>query len=343
MKIWYCVLLLAAAAGGWFAYPRVYPAMTGFLTDGRLPWDLEPDPLGEGDDSEGSQGIADDKPEPTNPTVTAAPQPVNPNRRPNTAHLARPRIAAPEFASLEELVGNWNTIPASAFPRSIKLKTSVTYKITGGTGTLTIGSTVVALSAKGDKLTISPNENSKLRMEVDIDQTDFKDVLSAVFEKFKRRKTKEFAAAQQEARDLEATPDSPVTASNDELAIIDVPFDPVPGQATRANTPRPPKPANLDANTKQIVGEAPLQYLDGTVPAMVRSMESGQVKEIRRDMIHYWGRMHFGKLDSQPYWVCSVDYTARTIFGIFPTQAKALMRKGKVIKWIYTGSEEPVP
>ncbi|MDA0811864.1 MAG: hypothetical protein O3C21_05690, partial [Verrucomicrobia bacterium] len=126
-------------------------------------------------------------------------------------------------------------------------------------------------------------------------------------------------------------------------AVIDRPNDPQPGMATASNTPMPAKPVNLDAQTRQIVGEPPLQYVDGTVPVMVRSMESGQVTEIKPKMVTYWARIYYEKIGGDHYWVGRVDYTAKSIFGIFPTQAKALMQKGKVIKWIYAGSEEPVP
>jgi hypothetical protein len=39
----------------------------------------------------------------------------------------------------------------------------------------------------------------------------------------------------------------------------------------------------------------------------------------------------------------SVRYTARTIFGEFPAEALALLRHGKVVKWVYAGTGEPLP
>ena len=337
MKFWYCILLIASVAGGYVAYPNAYPAITGYIKDGTLPWDKEPDPLG-----------ADSSPDPIEipalkrESTSIVPTIDNGEAAPEISHRkSRPSLAAPEFASLDEVVGNWKSIPKSAFPRRVVLKSRVTYKIGNGTGTLQAGSKVVALSSKNGKLTVAPSEQSKMRAEVAIDLTDFKEVLGKVYDKFKQRKTREFAAAQKEARELETTLDPP--AVSDDPVIVGNPSDPKPGQATGANTPLPPKPAKIDAKSKAIVGDAPLQYVDGTVPAMVHSMESGQVTEISKDIINYWGRMNFQKIEGEPYWVCSVDYTARSIFGIFPTQAKALMRRGKVIKWIYTGSEEPVP
>ena len=321
MKKWYLLVLILTAVGGWFAYPHVYPRITEFIEDGTLPW---------GRFTEEESDTAEPPVDTASSDTGAAPISTRGKR-------TRPTAKPPKFAPIDEIVGNWSKIPDSAFPRKIKLKTAVTYNIAGGTGSLPSGSDVVALSSAGNgRLTISPNEQSTLRAQVAIDDTDFKAVLTAVYEKFQQRKLAQFEAAQAEIATAEPE-------ETDEPAFIDRPSDPEPGMATGANTPMPAKPANIDAKTRAIVGEPPLQYVDGTVPVMIRSMESGQVTEVQSKMVTYWGRMHFGIVQGEPYWVGRVDYTAGSIFGIFPTQAKALIRKGKVIKWIYTGSEEPVP
>ena len=320
MKKWYFLVLVLTVVGGWYAYPHAYPKLAAFIEDGVVPW--------EGFGTWKSDSV--EQPEETasiGNTSSPAPTATTPKR-------TRPKATPPTFASIEEVVGNWKKIPDSAFPRKIKLKKVVSYSIAGGTGSLPIGSDVVALSFDGiSRLTIAPNEESALRARVAIDDTDFKTVLTGVYEKFKQRKLAEFEAAQAEIAANEP----------DELAVDENPTDPQPGMATGRNTPMPAKSANIDAKTRALIGKAPLQYVDGTVPVMVRSIESGQVTEIKPDMVTYWGRMHYGVVQGEPYWVGRVDYTAGSIFGIFPTQAKALIRKGKVIKWIYTGSEEPVP
>lgn len=326
MKKWYFLVLVCSGIGGWFAYPHAYPKIIAFIEEGRLPWSRSDSPGVVAGEAEAAASIA--------PEIAAEPV----VSRASAPRGARPLAAAPEFAPIEEIVGAWKAIPDSAFPRKIRLRAPVTYQIAGGTGTLAAGSDVVALSASDTGvLTVAPNEKSTLQGQVPIDQTDFKEVLTAVYDRFKERKLAQFNAAQTEL--AAAEPEEEAVAP----AFIDKPSDPEPGMATGANTPMPAKPANIDAKTRAIIGEPPLQYVEGTVPAMVRSMESGQVTEIRQNMIQYWGRIHFDVVQGEPYWVGRVDYTASSIFGIFPTQAKALMRQGKVVKWIYTGSEEPVP
>ena len=340
MKLWYCILLVAACAGGWFAYPHAYPAITAYLKDGTLPWAKDSDPLDDsGEEAESEVAVSTPAtPDPDPVGVSPSPGPKTSITRPGRS--ARVKIEEPEFAPLEEVVGNWKSIPGSAFPREVTLNSRVSYKITGGTASLPEGSKVFALSGDGGLLSIARTSKSKPLVQVEIDKTDFKEVLAGVYEKFKDKKRRELAVIRQQT-DEQIVPDEPT--GPEDVAIIDRPFDPKPGQATRANTPLPAKMRNFDEKTKAIIGDPPVQYVDGTVPAMVRSMESGQVKEITRDIIQYWGRMHVETIEGQPYWVCSVDYTAGTIFGIFPTQAKALMRNGKVVKWIYSGTGEPVP
>ncbi|MEZ5324431.1 MAG: hypothetical protein R3F19_05160 [Verrucomicrobiales bacterium] len=322
MKKWYFLLLVCTAVGGWFAYPHAYPKVTEFIESGELPWT--------GSGSAATESGADgDK---ADAVLAGSGSPI-----PGSSRRTRTPAKPPEFASIEEIVGNWKAIPATAFPRKTKLKKAVTYQISGGTGTLTAGTEVVALSSdRTGNLSVAPNETSSLRGLVAIDDTDFKAVLTDVYKKFQERKLAQFNAAQAEIAAQEPE-------EVNEPGIIDQPSHPDPGMATGANTPMPAKPVNLDAATRAIVGEPPLQYVDGTVPLMIRSMESGQVTEIKPEMITYWARIHYEKIDGAHYWVGRVDYTANSIFGIFPTQAKALMQNGKVIKWIYAGSEEPVP
>ena len=323
MKKWYFLLLVCTAVGGWFAYPHAYPKVTEFIESGTLPWT--------------GKGTAVTESETTKDDAAAALDTAGGSPIPDATRQSRPKAKPPEFAPIDEIVGNWKAIPATAFPRKITLKKAVTYQITGGTGTLAVGTEVAALSSDGlGNLTIAPNERSALRGNVAIDDTYFKAVMTDVYKKFQDRKIAQFNAAQAEL----------AAAEPDEIelpAVIDRPNDPDPGMATGANTPMPAKPVTLDPKTRAIVGDPPLQYVDGTVPLMVRSMESGQVTEIKQKMVTYWARIHYEKIHSEHYWVGRVDYTANSIFGIFPTQAKALIHNGKVIKWIYAGSEEPVP
>jgi endo-alpha-1,4-polygalactosaminidase (GH114 family) len=72
-------------------------------------------------------------------------------------------------------------------------------------------------------------------------------------------------------------------------------------------------------------------------------MKAGQVTEITPTNIKKWGDAQLEKIDEKEYWTIIVDYTTKTMFGDFDTQAQARVFGGKVEKWIYTGSGEVVP
>ncbi|MDA0814939.1 MAG: hypothetical protein O3C21_21375, partial [Verrucomicrobia bacterium] len=140
MKKWYILLLLCTAVGGWFAYPHAYPKVTELIESGTLPWTASPG-TGRGTAVTDGEATMDNAAEALD-DAGGSPIATAPRR-------SRPKAKPPEFASIEDIVGNWKAIPATAFPRETTLKKNVTYPITGGTGTLAVGTEVVALSSDG--------------------------------------------------------------------------------------------------------------------------------------------------------------------------------------------------
>jgi hypothetical protein len=236
------------------------------------------------------------------------------------------RYPLPEFKPIEVLVGGWKAIPASAFPRPVTLNRSAALPVAGGAGTATFdaGAKVVALSATPDgSLIIAPKPDAVMRGPVPIDATDFKAVLGGVYEEFKTRKRAEVSKlrdqARAEAKKIASTPPSSLNHANSD----------------------PP------SSTIATIGPRPAQNADMTVPAMLANMvERAKARpnaEPPADGVRGWGYVTYREIDGQPYWGASVRYTAKTIFGEFPTEAVALMRQGKVVRWIYAGTGEPLP
>ena len=231
----------------------------------------------------------------------------------------------PEFRPIEALTGDWKKIPPSAFPRQVTLQTPVTLQLAGGggTGRLDPGAKVMAVSADNGRLTITPSIGATMRGVVEIDQTDFKSVLGEVYEQFKSRKRAEVAKLQQQARDEAKTAGPALTA-------VLAPHRADPPPSVRAK-----------------IGPRPEQNADRTVPIMLASIAERTAKKKESEPklrdIHGWGVVGFREFNGEPFWAGSVRYTAHTIFGEFPTEAIALMRHGKVDKWIYSGTGEPVP
>jgi hypothetical protein len=92
-----------------------------------------------------------------------------------------------------------------------------------------------------------------------------------------------------------------------------------------------------------VVAGAPQKNADGTYDVLLTSMKAGQVTEITPTNIKKWGDAVVEKIDGKDYFTIIVDYTTKTMFGDFDTQAQARIFNGKVEKWIYTGSGEVVP
>ncbi|MEZ5301857.1 MAG: hypothetical protein R3F11_14590 [Verrucomicrobiales bacterium] len=91
------------------------------------------------------------------------------------------------------------------------------------------------------------------------------------------------------------------------------------------------------------MGQTQKQNGDGTVPVMVASIEKGEVTEIELERIEKWGRIYQEEIQGSWYWVGPVEYKTETIFGVFDTEALALMRGETRRKVGLLGSLEILP
>ena len=244
------------------------------------------------------------------------------------------RYPIPNFKPIEELVGNWKSIPASAFPRVVTLRVKAKYVFAGGAGSSTVpaGRKTTAISLSGEKLVITPNKQAKVRGTVLIDDTDYKDILGAEYAKYQERKTKEVLAQRERARAI-AKAD---TQSNQGVS------SPSASRSTQITSiSRIPEDKLSDYENE--IGSMPEAETDGQIQIMARSIQSRDVSEIKLNEISYWGPIRYEIVDNQAYWTATVNYKTTSLFGTFPTEAMALMRNGQVENWLYTGSLEEVP
>lgn len=273
------------------------------------------------------------------------PEAVGPRPDPPKPEVKKPEIdpdiveefPLPEFKPLEELVGNWQNIPPSAFPRVVTVKKPVDIVVAGGAGKITVpaGNKATAIGVSGDLLTVTkyiegpdgaPVVGATVpRVAVPIDDTDFKPVLGGIYDAWKKRKKNQVLADRKNA--MRERQDSAL-ASND--------VSPTESTGTVRHVP---DPTNIDPR----VGPKPEQEPTGKVSVMITSIEDGDVNEIKLDEIERWGPIRYDIVDGEPYWTGTVKYKTPTLFGIIDTEAMALIRKGKVIDWVYTGSGEEVP
>ena len=263
------------------------------------------------------------------------PDPIK-NSEPGKTDPIEEKYPIPDFKPIEELVGNWKKIPASAFPRQVTLKAKAKYIFAGGAGSSTApaGGKTFAISLSGDKLVITPNKQSNVRGTISIDDTNYKEILGDEYEKYKQRKKREIYAQRERARTIAATEVETTQTTS----------------SANTNESQPNRVTSISRISKEKlsdyeneIGKMPEAENDGRVPIMMRSIRSGDVSEIRLNEISYWGPIRYEIVDNRAYWTATVNYKTTSLFGTFPTEAMALMRNGKVENWLYTGSLEEVP
>jgi hypothetical protein len=320
MKRFIWTLILAGAAFGVYRY---YPEFenkarqrTGqsSATESAPPASTEPTPI-----------VA-----PAKPIVmpTKAPEVVAPPPSPQPVAPALDefdqRYPNPVFPPIEKLVKNWADIPDTVFPRAIVLNVDLKCQLANGAGQAVYpkGSPAVALADENGILVVAPNATSQIRGRLSISDTNLKDVLAQAYKEFQARKTRDTVAMRTKARaEAKERPSAAVVAAGG-----------APGTDEAV-------PAAVLAK----IGPKPAQNPDGIVPLMQASLKAGKPKEITEKGISAWGPMQWKDIEGEPYWTANVHYTAVTLFGEFPTDAMALIRRGAIVKWIYSGTGEPVP
>ncbi len=213
----------------------------------------------------------------------------------------------PAFKEISEITKDWSLIPSRAFPRQVK--TLVAINLEGATGKVPLPaqSSALAVGMSQGMLVIMKSRDESARSLVPLANTDIKETLTALYEKYKTYKTEQVMKERQRARSLKERANG---ATSTELAAV---------------------------------GPKPKSEPGGIVTAMVESLRFKQIKETTEDRITAWGDLNIEEIDGKTYWTGSIQCTVdNPIFGPTPTEIMALIRDDKVIKWLYTGSKEEV-
>lgn len=95
-----------------------------------------------------------------------------------------------------------------------------------------------------------------------------------------------------------------------------------------------PEPAPMDGTA----GESAPSGADEIVLAMQASIKAAQIKEFTFDQVTEWKAGENETVDGESYQTGLASYSAETIFGNKVIQAKALVKGGKVQRWIWPKS-----
>lgn len=237
------------------------------------------------------------------PGTTAAPTVATP--KPAATPAPVEAFVPPEIPSLDSLTSKWQVMPATAFPRQVKLNQPVTFQMGTGSSRLAAGAVVTALALDKGMLTLAPTQESAARAVLPPDQTDFKQQVAANYEEWKRQNLD--AARRRWER----------------------------GQAIREQAQAHASQLSADGRPRPDTG--------GAYPLLLASMNAGEVTEITPKKVTRWGRPELREVDGQPTWCINVDFKTVVYCGPIDATAQAQVRNGKVVAWIYPGSGEPVP
>jgi type II secretory pathway pseudopilin PulG len=329
MKIVLYFLVIAAAGwAGWIAQPGLYKWMQGRLdsrkeaqdrkiaesvnrnkADSRLdangtgtsPSDIfnkvtgprTPTPPGPGT-------VANTTPTPVSKSPTDTPPPPQ-------ADEFETRYPLPTFRSIEEITKEWSQIPSRAFPRKLKTKVELTFEGAAGKTVLPSGSDAWAGGMVAGMLIVMKTKDDGDRIQVPLANTDLKETMTMLYEKYKDFHKNRVLKQREEAR----------------------------ARKGRAN--------GATEQQMAMAGPKPEIAAGGVVTVALNDIKSGKYVELKESSITAWGNLAYDEIEGASYWTVPVQCTVENpLFGPQPTEVMALIKENKVVKWIYTGSHEPV-
>ncbi|MEQ1748813.1 MAG: hypothetical protein ABL974_05290 [Prosthecobacter sp.] len=306
------LVLILAAAVGYISYQYAYPILAGYVKFEKHKKEIVVAPAPKPVIKKEVAVVAPPKPvveAPKTAPVMEAPKPAVVMEAPKPA-VDPNAFVAPPLPTIEETTKNWTVLPKSAFPRQVTIKRDLQLSMKIGNSKaatqVKAGGKMYAVGQDGTNILVSPSDTSPMRGAVAFEDTDLKDVLIQGYERWKityvetLKKAHEFRLVA-----AERAKNAPVQSS---------------GTAKAGN-------------------DKPAKDKDGTYPLLVASMKSGQVTEIKPDIVKEWGEPQL----TEGVWTVIVKYETQTMFGKFDTEAQAHIKNGAVEKWIYTGSGEVVP
>ncbi len=192
----------------------------------------------------------------------------------------------------------------------MKLRTPVLIKMSAGSSTLSEGAEVTAHGISEGQLSVSPTPTSTARGTLPIQDTNLVEELTQRYDEWVQaridRARKAWEYRQEQEKKGVATA-APVTT----IEMLD-------GQGR------------------------PVRNRDGGYDLILSRIRAGVVTDIDPDRITGWGTPTSVTYEGKPYWGVDIFFVTDTIFGPFDVQARAYIRDGEVIHWLYPSSEERV-
>ncbi|MCH2065015.1 MAG: hypothetical protein MK194_14975 [Roseibacillus sp.] len=231
---------------------------------------------------------------------------------------------------------NLGSIKEAEMPRSVTLTKRVDVSSEGNSQKTALekGTTVQVRKMIKESYLLDISPGGPLTGVVPIAHTDFAQQVIAY------RARRHFGG---DAAIADNTPPSPVPPPTlPEVADNTAPkSDPAPSPAPNPDPAPSPAPQPEPEPEPEPTAEPASLNAEQIVAAMQESVKGGGIKEFKFEQVEGWKAGEEENVDGEMYQTGLAAYKAQTIFGEKVVQAKALIQKGKVVKWIYakTGME----
>lgn len=218
----------------------------------------------------------------------------------------------PTFIALEQMTKNWSAVPANAYPPQVAATVPIPFDLVingqkRGSSNAQPGTPVKPLRLVGDILYVGNMRNTNMRSQVNVNQTNFKQLVKARYDKgvtyYKNRTLTQRAEAKKA-----------LLAKPDRLAAL----------TSRG-------PADSSSDSRFNIVKASIKRGDAH-PASLEEAKS----------FKWNGRETVGGELRGTYDTVSVHFEVQTIFGKFPTDYKCLISGGQVKGWIDPITEEKI-
>src|SRR5688500_10390378 len=219
----YIAVIAAATWSGWFFHPQISKEMAARIETRKA--DREKREAAIRNEAASAQrtstgagallaNLKSQQPGPANPasTTTGAPNTTTPAANPNPANPApeaavdpiEARYPMPTFKTIEDITKEWSAIPSRAFARKVKTKVPLTFDVPAGKVELAAGSDARAAAMVGGMLIVMREGDDSSRIQVPLANTDLKETLTALYEKYKEYRRNLVMKQREHARALKA-------------------------------------------------------------------------------------------------------------------------------------------
>ncbi len=224
-----------------------------------------------------------------------------------------------------------STLAPEQLPKKVILNEAIQFAdaASGLTMTITAGAPAKLVRIQGKDAVIRPGDTA-YTIAIPISKTDLLQQLAA---------NPPPPVAPPPAVEPETKPEPapvPEPASEEPVAIMPEPeITPTPDPAPAPIPDPAPVPTSVpDPTPVPTPAAGPVDV----VKVMQESIRNAQVKEFTFDQVLGWEPASDETVDGEAYKIGMVSYKAETIFGVKTIQAKALIKDGKVQRWIWPKS-----